>query len=480
MNSINHSVKRTQKYPEKVLQFGEGNFLRAFADYSIDLMNKNGIFGGSVVICQPIENGLCDAINSQDGLYTLILRGKENGEAVQKTGVIESVSRCINPYEDFDELLNIAKSEDLKIIISNTTEAGIEFKNTDRLEDAPAQTYPAKLTRFLYERFIHFKGSEESKLFILPVELIDKNGTELKKCVQKYAELWELSEDFKNWIDTTKFSNTLVDRIVTGFPKKDYSELCRGLGYEDKLLDTAEPFFFWAIEQTEGLKEVFPVHKVLNGAVFCPDISGYKIRKVRILNGSHTVSVLGAYLSGFDIVRDMVNDSDFNAFLMSTLTEEIIPTIPLPQKEKEDFMNAVLVRYANPFIDHRLLDISLNSVSKYKARCLPTVVDNLKAGKFPKRLIFGLCCLMEFYNGEYKDGAFVGTREGNTYEIKDSKDVLDFFAAVKDDEDRVAKILENADFWGEVLTEYEGVLDFCNDKTAEIKKKGIKEVMRAL
>ncbi len=480
MRKINDCHERNQTYPVKVLQFGEGNFLRAFVDYGIHTMNKNGIFGGSVCVCQPIEKGLTDVLNAQDGLYTLILRGLENGERVEKTEVIESVSHCINPYRDFDELLSLAADKELKIVISNTTEAGIEFNKTDKFTDAPPSSYPAKLTRFLFERFSAFGGSDESRLYILPVELIDKNGTELKKCVLKYTELWELGAEFKRWVEKTHFSNTLVDRIVTGFPKKEFPELCEKLGYEDNLLDTAEPFFFWAIEDKEGLKEAFPIHKVLPGAIFCEDISGYKMRKVRILNGSHTVSVLGAYLSGFDIVRDMVNDEAFGAFLTETLTDEIIPTIPLPEQEKNDFMHDVLERFANPFIDHRLLDISLNSVSKYKARCLPTVIDNLNCGKFPKNLLFGICCLICFYDGAYEGENFVASREGNSYEIKDSKDVLDFFSAVSSDEDRVEKILANAEFWGEDLTKYAGVSDFCKKKTEEIKKYGVKEAMRSL
>ena len=357
MKNIKELHSKTKR-PEKILQFGEGNFLRAFADYLVDVMNEQGLFDGSVVVCQPIKNGLCDLINEQDGIYTLILRGRKNGEATEKTRVINSVSRCVDPYKDFNALLEIARSEDLKIIISNTTEAGIAFSEADKFDDAPPSSYPGKLTRFLFERFSHFKGSDESALYLLPVELIDNNGTELKKCVKQFADLWVLGEDFINWLDKCSFSNTLVDRIVTGYPKKDVDEFYNKLGYTDPLLDTAEPFFFWAIEDKEGLKELFPAHKSGLGAVFCPDISGYKMRKVRILNGAHTVSVLGAYLGGFDIVRDMMNDEAFNAFIITTLKEEVIPYIPLPQKEKEDFALSVLERFNNPFIDHRLLDIS--------------------------------------------------------------------------------------------------------------------------
>ncbi len=480
MNNIKELHTKPQR-PEKILQFGEGNFLRAFADYLVDVMNEKGLFDGSVVICQPIKTGLCDLINKQNGIYTLILRGRENGEATEKTRVINSVSRCVDPYEDFDSLLEIARSEDLKIIISNTTEAGIAFSENDKFHDTPPASYPGKLTRFLFERFSHFKGSDESVLYLLPVELIDNNGTELKKCVKQLADLWNLGEEFSDWLDKCSFSNTLVDRIVTGYPKKDIEEFYNKLGYTDPLLDTAEPFFFWAIEDKVGLKDIFPADKSGLGAVFCPDISGYKMRKVRILNGAHTVSVLGAFLGGFDIVRDMMNDEAFNNFIITTLKEEVIPYIPLPEKEKEAFALSVLERFNNPFIDHRLLDISLNSVSKFKARCLPSLLDNVKNGNFPKRLFFGLACLIEFYNGSFNtDGAFINTRNGIEYEIKDNIEVLDFFNTVNSHPDKVIKILGNTDFWGCDLTEIPHATEFVDNCCITITNNGVKAALELL
>ena len=481
MKTLNEIHRRKVERPEKILQFGEGNFLRAFADYIVDIMNEKALFDGSVVICQPIENGLCNLINTQNGIYTLVLRGRENGETVEKTRVIESVSRCIDPYRNFESLLEIARSEDLKIIISNTTEAGIFFCEKDKFDDVPPSSYPAKLTRFLYERFSHFNGSSLSTVYILPVELIDNNGSELLKCVKQYAHMWNLPASFSLWLDKCSFSNTLVDRIVTGYPKKDIKEISKKLGYTDNLLDTAEPFFFWAIEDKKGLKEIFPVHKTGLDAVFCDDISAYKMRKVRILNGAHTVSVLGAYLSGFDIVRDMMNDKVFSDFIITALKEEVIPFIPLQEAEKESFASSVLERFNNPFIDHRLLDISLNSVSKYKARCLPSLLDNIKNGKFPKRLLFGLSCLIEFYNGQYDDsGHFTGKRNGNTYEIRDNKYVLDFFNGLNSTTDKVASVLGNTDFWGCDLTEIDGAVPFVKDTLDSIKKHGVKATMEHL
>ena len=480
MKTINEVYKKEVHYPEKVLQFGEGNFLRAFADYLIDIMNEKELFGGSVVLCQPIENGLCDMINEQNGIYTLILRGRENSQPVEKSRVIKSVSRCINPYKDFDSLLEIARSEYLKVIISNTTEAGIAFNPDDKFTDTPASSYPGKLTRFLYERFTHFKGSESSALLILPVELIDNNGDELYKCVLQFADLWNLGGEFKAWLKKCTFSNTLVDRIVTGYPKKETEAFFDKLGYTDNLLDTAEPFFFWALEVPEDKRDVFPADKSGLNAIFADSIKNYKMRKVRILNGAHTASVLGAYLSGYDIVRDMMNDCEFNSFISETLNEEVIPYIPLPEKELSDFADAVFERFNNPFIDHRLLDISLNSVSKYKARCLPSVLDAFKNGNFPKHLLFSLACLLKFYQGYEKDGGFYAMRGGEEYQIKDSADVIKAFANAISGGDYVKTIMSDADLWGLDLTTLDGAYEFVSECFNTAEAESVKEAMELL
>lgn len=480
MKTINDIYSKETRYPEKVLQFGEGNFLRAFADYLIDIMNEKCVFGGSVVLCQPIENGLCDMINEQDGIYTLILRGRENSQPVEKSRVIKSVSRCINPYRDFEALLEIARSEDLKVIISNTTEAGIVFNPDDKFNDTPASSYPGKLTRFLYERFTHFNGNADAALLILPVELIDNNGDELCKCVLQFADLWNLGDEFKSWLSKCTFSNTLVDRIVTGFPKNEAGTFFDKLGYTDNLLDTAEPFFFWALEVPEDKRNIFPADKSGLNAIFADSIKNYKMRKVRILNGAHTASVLGAYLSGYDIVRDMMNDSEFNSFISQTLKEEVIPYIPLPEKELSDFASAVFERFNNPFIDHRLLDISLNSVSKYKARCLPSVLDALKAGNFPKHLLFSLACLLKFYKGYEKDGGFYSVRNGEEYQIKDSADVIKAFSSAISGDNYVKTIMSNADLWGLDLTTLDDAFEFVNECFNAAESKSVKEAMELL
>lgn len=472
---------RKKEYTEKVLQIGEGNFLRAFADYLIDIMNEKNLFSGSVVLCQPIERGLCDEINAQNGLYTLVLRGIESGEVVEKSRIIESVSRCVNPYKDLNSFLYIAKNPELKIIISNTTEAGIVYSENDKIDDILNATYPGKLAKFLYERFLYFKGDNEKGLLILPVELIEANGTNLKNCVLKYIELWALGDDFKKWVlENSYFSNTLVDRIVTGFPKDDAEEIYNNLGYRDSLLDTAEPFFFWAVEINGKWREVFPADKSGLQVVFCDDISSYKTRKVRILNGAHTVSVLGAFLSGHNIVLEMMNDEKFYNFILNTIDEEIIPFINLPEKEKNDFKNAVIERFKNPFIKHKLLDISLNSVSKFKARCLPSLLDNVKNNKFPKKLFFGLSCLIVFYVGEFENDKYYGTRNGEKYEIRDDITVLEFICNACKNENFVELILKNKEFWGVDLTEIDNALEFVEGAVSLIKKDGVKKAMELL
>lgn len=480
MQTVQEIYKREKNLPVKVLQFGEGNFLRAFVDYLIDILNEKELFNGAVTLCQPIAQGLADKINEQDGLYTVLLRGIEDGKPVQKRRIVKSVYNCINPYEDFEQLLSIARSESLKVIVSNTTEAGIAFNSSDKFEDAPPSSYPAKLTRFLYERFDFFGGDPEKKLLLTPVELIENNGDNLKKCVNQYIDLWNLGENFKKWVDMCCFANTLVDRIVTGFPRNDFDKLCEEFGYTDNMLVTAEPFFFWALEIPENFRDVFPVDKAGLNVVLADDISAYKMRKVRILNGAHTASVLGAYLAGYDIVRDMMHDEYFDNFLKVTLKEEIIPFIPLPESELTEFADSVFERFNNPFIDHKLLDISLNSVSKYTARCLPSVLSCINGGVFPKHLLFSLACLIEFYNGSFKDGVFTGNRGNNDYKISDSADVLAKFESALNNDNSTETLLSDSELWGCDLTEYDGVSEYVKSCRENIKENGVKKAMELI
>lgn len=469
--------------PERVLQFGEGNFMRAFVDYWFDLLNERVGFNGKVVLCQPIAPGLADMINEQEGLYTLFLRGFENGEKVNAKRVISSVSRCLNPYEDYQAVLDCAKNPDLRFISCNTTEAGIVYDPSCKFEDVPAASYPGKLTQFLYERYKHF-GSEKGKGFIiLSCELIDNNGKELEKCVLQHVDQWNLGEDFKNWVkEENIFCSTLVDRIVTGYPRNEAKQICEELGYEDNLIDTGEVFGFWVIEGPDSMKDELQFEKAGLPVIICGDHKPYKQRKVRILNGAHTSMVLGAYLAGQDIVRDCMNDEVISGFMNKTIYDEIIPTLTLPEEELKEFAAAVRERFNNPFVDHALLAISLNSTSKWKARVMPSLKGYVeKYGKVPACISASLAFYIQFYTGKrLEENALVGVRGDNEYKIKDDHFVLEFFDAHKnDDAAAMAKaVLSNQDFWGEDLTGISGLLDAVTEDLVMVKEQGTYEVMK--
>ena len=392
-------TKEQNSNPEKILQFGEGNFLRAFADWMIDSANKSGEYKGNIVICQPIENGLKDQINEQNGIYTVAMRGLKNGKAEEKFHQVTSVSRCINPYEEYDSLLEIACSNDLEVIISNTTEAGICYQHGININDAPPASFPAKITVFLYERFKHFNGNIDKGLLFLPVELIDNNGDKLKKVIIQHATEWNLSAEFVNWIaDANVFANTLVDRIVTGYPKDQLDYFTNKLGYTDHLITTCELFNLWVIEADKKNADILPIHKTAANVIWTDDVKPYKKRKVRILNGGHTSTIMAAYLAGHNIVLDLMEDQKFIDFLKKILFGEVIPTIDLPKEELEEFANDVLDRFSNPYIKHSLLDISLNSCSKFTVRCLPSLLDYIEINnKLPEALTFSLAALIQFY-----------------------------------------------------------------------------------
>lgn len=490
MKMINETLEKVYgNYPEKVLQFGEGNFLRAFVDWMINKANKDGIYQGSIVLCQPIAQGLKKMINDQDGVYTLAMRGAENGTPVENIEIITSVSRCINPYEDedYDELMKLARSEDLEVVVSNTTEAGIAYHEGDKLTDRPPVSFPAKVTAFLYERYKAFNGAMDRGLLFLPVELIDNNGAELKRIVLQYADEWELGEEFKNWVvNANEFTSTLVDRIVTGYPRDQIDYFEEKLGYKDNVIDTSELFNLWVIEGDKKWADKLPVHKTDANVIWTDDVKPYKKRKVRILNGAHTSTVLAAYLAGYDIVVDFMKDDVIRTFMNDVIYKEVIPTLDLPKEELESFAAAVNDRFANPYIKHKLLDIALNSCSKFNARCLPSLLSYAEEkGELPKCLTFSLAAFIKFYQGEMKDGAYTGTRkDGTQYPLRDDADVLKFFTDVWADPDagKVAQaVLSHTEFWrGRDLTEVAGLLDAVAGYLKEMETKDIKDIMAEL
>lgn len=484
LNEIGYDGYLLKDAPERVLQFGEGNFLRAFVDYFIDMLNEKTGFNSKVVLCQPIAPGLADKINEQEGLYTLYLRGFQDGAKVNKKRIISCVTRCLNPYNDFEEVLKCAENPDLRYITCNTTEAGIAYDPSCRFTDVPASSYPGKLTQFLYRRFQTF-GSETGKGFvILSCELIDNNGKELEKCVLQYAAQWELGDDFMNWIrEENLFCSTLVDRIVTGYPRSEADSINEENGYIDNLIDTGEIFGFWVIEGPESLKEELPFEKAGLPVLITDDHKPYKQRKVRILNGAHTSFVLGAYLAGQDIVRDCMNDEVICGFMNKTIYDEIIPTLTLPKEELEEFAASVTELFKNPFIDHALLSISLNSTSKWKARVMPSLKGYLeKTGTLPKCITASFAFYLAFYRGqELKEDGFHAVRGNDEYIINDDRAVLEFFNAHKQDNAAALThaVCTNTDFWGEDLSKLPGFEESVAQTLKAIEENGTYEVMKA-
>lgn len=475
--------------PERVLQFGEGNFLRAFVDYFIDMMNEKAGFNSKVVLVQPIPNvgsfHLNEVINEQEGLYTLYLRGFENGQKVNAKRIISCVSRCLNSTSDYDAVMECAKNPDLRFIACNTTEAGIVYDPACQFTETPPSSYPAKLTQFLYRRFQEF-GQEEGKGFIvLSCELIDNNGQELRKCVLKYAKQWELGEAFVQWVEKENiFCSTLVDRIVTGFPRAEAAALNEENGYEDNLLDTGETFGFWVIEGPQSLKKELPFEEAGLPVLITDDHKPYKQRKVRILNGAHTSMVLGAYLSGQDIVRNCMDDEVILNFMNKTIYDEIIPTLSLPQEDCKDFAAAVTERFKNPFIDHALLAISLNSTSKWAARVMPSLLGYVeKFNALPACITASFAFYIAFYRGkELTESGLTATRPaGNDYVVSDDRAVLEFFYAHKDDtaKDLAHAVCSNVDFWGRDLAQIDGFEAAVASYLEEIETKGAKAVMES-
>ncbi|UII27163.1 tagaturonate reductase [Fulvivirga maritima] len=438
--------------PVKVLQFGEGNFLRAFVDWVIDILNEKANFNGSVHIVQPIAQGMVNMLNDQDCLYHVLLQGIKNGNTIDDKRLITSIYSASNPYDDYKAYLALGENPELEFMISNTTEAGIKFSEVDESSVTLPDTFPGKLTALLYHRYKFFKGAADKGLTLIPCELIEHNGTTLKKTIMQYIQHWHLPDDFALWIENhNRFCNTLVDRIVPGFPRENIKEIQTELDFEDNLVVKAEPFLLWVIEAPEGVKEAFPTYKTDLDVLFVKDITPYRTRKVRILNGAHTSLVPVAYLHGVRTVREAVENDYTGAFIKKTIFEEIVPTLDLPAEELEKFANAVLERFKNPFISHELISIALNSVSKYKVRVLPSLLEYKKRkGSLPENLVHALAALIVFYRGEWN---------GESIALNDSDDVLTFFKEIWNgkQEEIAPKVLSNTAFWDLDLSQVAGL-----------------------
>ncbi len=483
MNILNKSITNQANRPIRVMQFGEGNFLRGFVDYMIDIANEKGQFDGSIVLIKPIPFGDLDKFHTQEYQYTVSLRGKVDGEEKVINRTITSISDAIDAYLEYDKYIDLAKVDTLRFVVSNTTEAGILFDETDSFDAKPAKTYPGKLTQFLYARYNVFNGEKDKGLIILPVELIDDNGVELKKCVMKFIDIWKLSASFKKWVEEScVFCSTLVDRIVTGYPKDEEESIWKTLGYQDNLLVTGEPFALWVIESEKEIKDELPLDKADLPVIFTDNQKPYKQRKVRILNGAHTSFVLASYLAGNDYVLESMHDKVIKKFMLDTIYNEVIPTLSLPEAELKEFARAVIDRFENPFIKHALLAISLNSVSKWRARCMPSFLGYIerKNGELPKHLTFSIASLICFYNGkEIIEGALIGNRDGVVYTIKDDKEVLEFFASNSSlNSFELAKaFLSKESFHGQDLSIINGLTEAVGNYIEEIRVDGMRKTL---
>ncbi len=405
---------------ETVIQFGEGGFLRGFADWMIQKMNDQGLTNHGVVVVQPIEAGLCDVLTAQDCNYTHLIRGVEGVEAT----LVDCITRCVKPYDDYEAYLELAANPDFRYIISNTTESGIAYHAEDRLGDRPPVSFPAKVCALLHKRFaLGLPG-----FVFLPCELIDQNGSKLQEILLRYAADWQLGEDFARWIrEENAFCNTLVDRINTGFPRGE------ALEYDDPMLNTSEFFHLWVIEGPAEALADLPFEKAGLNVIICDSIEMYRTRKVRILNGAHTSLVPYALLSGRDTVRSCIEDPTMLAHIKACVFDEIIPTLDLPQEELLDYANSVLERFANPYINHYLQSIALNSVSKFKVRVLPSILEYIRRfNAMPKTLLFSFAQLIKFY------------KEGTP---DDDPTIMEFMKTAS-----VAEILARVDLWGEDLS----------------------------
>lgn len=471
---LNRASHHSPRYTERVIQFGEGNFLRAFVDWMLNKMNQEAGFDGGVVAVQPIDKGLINLLNDQSGLYTLYLNGIKNGEAVSEHQVIDCIQRGIDPYLDFEALKDLAASQALRFVISNTTEAGIAYQAGNNYQDLPPASFPAKVAMLLHHRFKAFQGAADKGLIFIPCELIDRNGDNLKKIVLQYAREWDLEDAFCVWVDTHNiFCNTLVDRIVPGYPRDKIETITQELGYRDNLVVEGEQFHLWVIEGPEQVRAEFPAERCGLNVVFTDNMAPYRTRKVRILNGAHTSMVPVAYLFGIEHVRETVEDEVLGPWIKSVILDEIVPTLDLPLQELQQFSTDVLDRFRNPYLKHALMSIALNSVSKFKTRVLPSLTEYIaRKGELPPKLCYSFAALLCFYRGEIGDKKIV---------LSDDQAVLDFAAAAWQKFDGsldsvntvIVTFLANRHFWGEDLTAYPGLTDLVGQYAAAILEKGV-------
>lgn len=480
MEILSTKIYDKKKAPIKIMQFGEGNFLRAFIDWMIKKMNDQKDYEGQVVLVQPLASGRVKNLMEQDGLYTLILQGYDQGEAKRTHEIIDVIADGLDPYTEYQKLLDYAVSTDLEVVISNTTEAGIVYVEEDvsvDLDHCCPSSFPAKLLAVLKARYRAL--GDDKPLSIIPLELIDDNGDKLKEVLLKLAAARKEDEGFINYLNNvTHYTSTLVDRIVPGFPRDEFEELCQEYGYIDNNMVKGEYFDFFVLKKNPAIEKVFPVHKYGLEAYYVDDIHPYKKRKVRVLNGAHTALVPVAYLCGHDEVGESLKDPLIYRFLKNLVDQEVVPTVEVEGIQK--FADSVFERFLNPYVHHQLLSIALNSLPKFKERDLGTILDNIDKGKTPKHLLFSLAALLLFLKGtREKDGI------KEIYKIKDSQANLDFIEEIydryeRDPEKLVRVFLSNTVIFGEDLTKHEVILKEVTKYYEKLIKDGIRPALEDL
>lgn len=478
MKALNKTTAHKAIRPEKVIQFGEGNFLRAFVDWIIYNMNEKTDFNGSVVVVQPIEKGMIDMLNAQDCLYHVNLQGLDNGEPVNSLTKIDVISRALNAYTQTDEFMQLAEQPEMRFVISNTTEAGIAFDPACKLSDKPASSYPGKLTQLLYHRFCHFQGDMSKGLIVFPCELIFLNGHKLKECILQYIDLWELGDEFKHWfLNACGVYATLVDRIVPGFPRKEIDAIKTKLDYDDNMVVQGEFFHLWVIEAPASIADEFPADKAGLNVLFVPSEEPYHERKVTLLNGPHTVLSPVAYLSGINIVRDACQHPVVGQYINKVMCEELMETLNLPKEELQKFAADVLERFVNPFVDHQVTSIMLNSFPKYETRDLPGLKTYLaRKGELPKGLVLGLAAIITYYKGGVRvDGAEIVPN-----------DAPEIMALLKElwatgDTRKVAEgVLAEESIWKSNLNTIPGLTDLVVQYLDSIQSVGMLETVKSI
>lgn len=463
------TVSDIPQYPIRAVQFGEGNFLRAFVDYAIQVLNTEEGFGAGVAVVQPIEHGMVRVLQEQNGLYTLFSNGITDGVEIQEETLITVVERSVDPYRHFDDFLSLAREPELRFIFSNTTESGIAFDPDDKPTMTPPGSFPAKLTLLLYERYLSYDGAPDKGVAIIPCELINHNADTLRALVLDYAVQWQLDNGFTAWLEKhNSFHNTLVDRIVPGYPKDDLKTYADRLPYTDKLMVTSEIFFLWVIEDDGRLAGKLPFSRTGLDVKFVLDMQPYRTRKVRILNGAHTAMVPTGLLYGCTTVKEAVEDPFMGDFIKEAVFEEIIPTLSLDRNELEDFAIAVLDRFRNPFIRHQLASIALNSFSKFKVRVLPSLLAYTNQnGKLPPRLTFAFACLLRFYKGDW---------QGTALPVQDDAGIVGRMQNLWDDGDAMellSDILSDTALWGLDLTTVPGLMEALHLALTQLDRHGV-------